>query len=184
MIAEISNVRGRRRPYESGFTLVELGLVILIISLMAAFVVPKLHDTAHEELLSQARRLAIRMRHVREQAMLNGRTFRLLYDLDTHRYWLMSQEESLDSETFVPDDSELGKGINLPDPIGFSDVVLPFAGGKILEGVVFTDFYPDGYVDLTVVHIDNGKEAYTLRMDTFSGAVYLTEGYQDFDFGI
>jgi hypothetical protein len=53
-----------------------------------------------------------------------------------------------------------------------------------MEGVAWTHFYPDGYVDLTVLHMDNGTEAFTLRVDSLTGRVYVTAGYQEFDFSI
>jgi hypothetical protein len=84
----------------------------------------------------------------------------------------------------VEDSGPLGRGVTLPEPVGFLDVVLPLTAGKLQDGVAFTDFYPDGYVDLTVIHLDNGFEAYTLRVEPLTGHVYVTAGYQDFDFSV
>ena len=76
----------------------------------------------------------------------------------------------------------LARGVNLPEPIGFSDIELPMVAGKLYEGVAYTHFYPDGYVDLTVIHLDNGQDVYTLYVDPLTGRVSITAGYQEFDF--
>ena len=171
-------------PHERGYTLVEMGIVIFILALAAGFLVPKLRGTAHQELLSNARRLAVSIRYARQEAILDGRTYRLFYDLQTHRYWLETASDDSDEPQFKKHSGKLGEGIALPEEVGFSDVVLPFAGGIITEGQTYTDFYPNGEMDLTVVHLDNGEEAYTIRLEPLSGAVFLTEGYQNFEFGV
>lgn len=160
-----------------GFTLVEVIIVILILSIAAGFLLPRLQTSAHVELLSHSRRLALTLRHVRQQAILSGRTFRLYYDLGQHRYWVESADESTLEQQFAPAEGKLGQGIPLPEEIAFTDVILPLGGGRIVEGVAFTDFYPDGTMDMTIVHLDNGDEFYTILNEPLSGAVYLSVGY-------
>lgn len=167
---------------ESGFTLIELGLVLLIIGVVLALTIPRFQDRSHAELLSQARRMAVTFRFLRQEAILDGRTYRLNYDLDQQRYFVTQAQNGPGQAAFVPAEGILSHGVTLPAPVAISDVSLPLIAGKLHEGVAYTHFYPDGYVDLTVVHMDNGQEAYTLRVDPLSGRVYVTAGYQDFDF--
>jgi type II secretory pathway pseudopilin PulG len=167
---------------ESGFTLIELGLVLLIIGVVLALTIPRFRDRSHAELLSQVRRMAVTFHFLRQEAILDGRTYRLNYDLDRQRYFVTEAQRGPGETAFVPAEGILSHGVTLPAPVAITDVSLPLIAGKLHEGVVYTHFYPDGYVDLTVVHMDNGREAYTLRVDPLSGRVYLTTGYQDFDF--
>lgn len=167
---------------DRGFTLIELGLVILILGILLGVVVPRFQDRSHAELVSHTRRLAVTFRFLRHQAILDGRTYRLVYDLDTHRYWSAVADESEDEPPSIARGGPLSREVALPDPVGFSDIVFPLTAGKLLEGVGWTHFYPDGYVDLTVLHLDNGEEAYTLRVEPLTGNVYVTAGYQDFVF--
>lgn len=168
-----------------GFTLIEIGLVLLILSIMFALVIPRFGDRSHSDLVANTRRLAVTFRFLRHEAMLNGRTYRLFYDLVEHRYWAgLIHDEGGEAPALIEDSGPLGRGVTLPEPVGFLDVVLPLTAGKLQDGVAFTDFYPDGYVDLTVIHLDNGSEAYTLRVEPLTGNVYVTEGYQDFDFSV
>ncbi len=168
----------------AGFTLIEIGLVILVIGVVLGLIIPRLRDQSHSELVSHARKLAVTIRFLRNEAILSGRTYRLNYDLDQQRYWATSADADTDPESsnFVRESGVLAKGVTLPPPVGISDVTLPLIAGKLQTGIAYTHFYPDGYVDLTILHIDNGQDAYTLRIDSLSGRVYLTAGYQDFDY--
>jgi prepilin-type N-terminal cleavage/methylation domain-containing protein len=174
--------RASRAARDRGFTLVEVGLVILILGIVFGLVVPRFQDRSHAELVSHIRRLAVTFRFLRHQAILDGRTYRLVYNLDEHRYWGALAEEGEGEPLSLASSGTLPREVTLPESVGFSDVVFPLTAGKLFEGVGWTEFYPDGYVDLTVIHMDNGEEAYTLRVEPMTGNVYVTAGYHDFAF--
>ncbi len=164
-----------------GFTLIEMGLVLLIMSVVFALTVPRLFNTSRRELEAQARRLAVVIRHLRNEAILNGKTYRLMYDLDAHRYWVESADQADDFANFVRETGILAHGVALPEPISLTEVVAPYTAGKVSEGLAYTDFFPDGSVDLTLVHLDNGEEIYTLQVEPVSGRVYLAPYYYTLD---
>jgi hypothetical protein len=127
----------------------------------------------------------VTVRFLRSEAILTGRTHRLIYDLAQHRYWAESADESSGQPVFSAATGAAGRGVSLPEPIAFIDIAFPLAGAKVQEGMAFTDFYPDGFVDATVVHLGNaesGLDVFTLRVDPFTGNVYVTDRYQDFDY--
>jgi prepilin-type N-terminal cleavage/methylation domain-containing protein len=167
---------------QGGFTLIEIGVVLLVLGIVLGIVVPRFRDNSHAELVAASRKLALTFRFLRHEAILNGRTYRLNYDIDQQRYWVTSADEIDGGGTFEREEGLLARDIAFTPPIGISDVVLPLVAGKLQEGFAYTHFYPDGYVDLTVVHLDNGREAYTLRVDPLTGRVHVSPGYQDFDF--
>jgi type II secretion system protein H len=171
---------GRARPRASaGFTLIELGLVLLIISVIVALVVPRFRDQSHAELISQTRKLATTFRFLQHEAILNGRVYRLNIDLDQQRYFVTTAEEG-DELNFAQASGILGRNVALPASLQIADVDVPMVTGKVYEGVAFTHFYPDGYVDPTVVHLDNGQQAYTLYVpDGLTGRAYVASGYLD-----
>ncbi len=192
------SARRARTSRQGGFTLIELGLVILILGVMIAIALPRLGNRSYAQLNSETRKLALAYRYLRHAAILNGRNYRLMYDLDNHTYWAEvaevaapelplddgSGELGLDSfaqevpEQFTRDlDGPLNLR-KLPDSIGFSDVELPHSWGKVFEGVVFTMFYPDGFVDISVVHLDNGQDVFTLYVPNgITGQVFVDPGY-------
>ncbi len=189
---------GRKARAQSGFTLIELSLVILILGAMVAIAIPRFGNRAYAQLGSETRKMALAFRYLRHAAILNGRAYRMAYDLDRHTYWAEAgevsapepvddEEDELGSELFAADEQEerftrdtegpLGER-KLPEPIGFSDVNLPLVAGKVFEGVVYTTFYPDGYVDVSVVHLDNGEDVYTLYiLNPITGQVFVEPGY-------
>ncbi|OFV88605.1 MAG: hypothetical protein A3J75_05355 [Acidobacteria bacterium RBG_16_68_9] len=171
--------RGLTRPRSAGFTLIEVSLVLMILGVLLGLMVPRLRDPAHADIVSHARRLAVTLRFVRHEAILNGRTYRLNYDLTDHRYWVTSAESEDDLAEFGREGGILAKAVTLPPPLGFSDVNLPWTAGRVHEGYGFTTFYPDGVVDLTLVHLDNGREAYTLLVDPITGHVSVAAGYHE-----
>src|SRR5262245_50210329 len=77
----------RRRSWrrQGGFTLIEIGLVLLIISVIVALVVPRFRDQSQAELISQTREMATTFRFVQQEAILNGGVYRLDFDLDRQR---------------------------------------------------------------------------------------------------
>ncbi len=181
---------------QAGFTLIELGLVILIIGVMLAIAIPRLGNRSYAELGSETRKIALAFRYLRHAAILNGRQYRLVYDLDQQVYWAEVGEadvpppegeeaegesdyfEEIPEERFSMDTDGPIEKRRLPEPIGFSDVNLPEVAGRLFEGIVWTTFYPDGYVDVSVVHLDNGQDAYTLYvLNGITGKVFVDPGY-------
>lgn len=162
----------------AGFTLLELTLVLLILAVVLGIVVPRLRDTDRARLESEVRKLAVTLRYLRQAAILNGRTYRLNYGIDDGRYWVTSADGDDSLGSFQPD-SEIMRPVVLSSPVGFSDLVLPDTIGMVQEGSGFTDFYPDGWVDLTLLHLDNGQESYTLFVDSLTGHVSIAAGYHE-----
>jgi len=190
---------GRGRG-QAGFTLIELSLVILIIGVMLAITVPRIGNRAYAQLGSETRKLALAFRYLRHAAILTGRSYRLVYDIDQQKYWpevgqVATPPSAADDGVAADDFSSSGGDVvpeerftidregplevrKLPEPIGFSDVNLPLVAGKVFEGVVWTTFYPDGYVDLSIVHLDNGQDVYTLYLlNSITGKVFIEPGY-------
>ena len=180
---KIQNSKLKTRP-QAGFTLIELSLVLLLLAIAIAFVAPRLRDPSSQELQSHAHRLRTTIRFLRSEAVLNGRVYTLNYDLDQQRYWITS--ENTDGAAAVGGDAKdelgiLAKPVALPNTVAFSDIV--FEGvGKLNQGQMFTRFFPDGFVEPTVVHMDNGKQAVTLIAMPYTGEVKQYEGYRDFEF--
>lgn len=171
------------RHSEGGFTLIEIGIVLLIIGIALGFIIPRLRDRSYAELQSGARRLAATLRFVRDEAVLKGRVYELMIDLDQQAYFVSSSAVRGEDVTgFARESGPLARGVTLAPPVGIADVILPAAGGKLLDGQVPIYFYPDGTADLAVIHVHNGTDAYTLRTVPLTGLVYLVAGYVPFDF--
>lgn len=166
-----------RRRREGGFTLIEIGLVLLIIATVVALVVPRFRDQSLAELQTQTRKLAATFRFLREEAILNGRVYRLNFDLDQQRYFVTEADLN---ESFVATSGVLGRDVIMPSTVQIADVDTPLSGGKLYEGVALAHFFPDGFVEPTVVHLQNGQEFYTLYVaNGLSGRAHVAAGYID-----
>jgi prepilin-type N-terminal cleavage/methylation domain-containing protein len=165
------------RSDAAGFTLLELTLVLVILAIMLTVIVPRLRNTDRARLESQVRKLAVMARFLRHEAILNGRTYRLNYSVDEASYWVTSADGDDDSGTFVAEEGMLARPVVLPEPVAFADLVLPDTFGQIQEGAGFTDFYPDGYVDCTLLHVGNGQDVYSIYIDSMTGHVSVAVGY-------
>lgn len=93
----------RREVRQSGFTLIELMVVIVVISILAGAVVPMFGSSRSDaQLRAAARDLISALRLARSEAVASGRPHRLCLESDTQTYWIESWNE----------DQEIG-------PIGF-----------------------------------------------------------------
>ena len=167
----------RDSPSQAGFTLLEITLVIVIISVVITIVMPRLRDTGKAEMQAQAHRLQMVFRLLRSEAVLNGAAYRLNYDLDRERYWVTPDEAGSDLADFARSFGSLGRGTQIQDPVEIMDIDLPTLAGKIGQGQIFTVFYPDGSIDPTIIHIGDGKMAYTLYVNPMSGRLVFVDTY-------
>jgi len=163
----------------AGFTLLELAIVLLVVAIAASFVIPRLRSTDDAALAASASRLATTVRLLYEEAAFRHVPIRLNLDLDKHTYWVTVWSQDPERPEFVPDTTLLAQPVRLPDAVAFLDVVLP-AFGTATDGVVFAQFWPEGYADPLVVHLKNRQGAYaTLALDPLTGRTRVGDGRID-----
>src|SRR5688572_32566866 len=124
----------RRSDAASGFTLIELAIVLLILGIAASFLVPRLRDPEHAQLEATAARLATTARYLYEEAAYRRVPMRLNLDLDGQRWFVTVLGGDPDDPEFVPAESPLARPVTLPNAVTFRDVVLP-AVGTVNEGI-------------------------------------------------
>lgn len=177
MPTSATSTSNERRRREGGFTLIEIGLVLLIIATVVALVVPRFRDQSRAELQAQTRKLAATFRFLQEEAILNGRVYRLNFDLDQQRYFVTAADADL---AFAPTSGILARDVTLPSTVQIADVDTPQSAGKLYEGVALAHFFPDGFVEPTAVHLQNGQEFYTLYVaNGLTGRAHVAAGYID-----
>lgn len=163
----------------SGFTLLELSLVLFIIGLLVTVLVPRLGGLNRARLETSAQRLAALVRYLNGEAAFRGHIYRIRYDLDQHRYAVQVLTPSQETKTFVADESPLSLPVQLPASITFADIRVPSVG-QVSSGYVFTHFYPQGYTDPTVIHLrDQQSQVMTVMIPPITGEATVYEGYVD-----
>ena len=156
----------------SGFTLVELAVVLVILAVILGLVLPEASSFFfRSDLKASSRKLAGAVAYARSQAMLEGRIWEITLDLDTDSFWAaaVKEEDSPDQKTV--------KKRTLAGEVRFIDVKkLPDENKR--AGRVVLHFHPKGLVEPAVIHLAGpGKQIRTLFVKPFNGRLVVREGY-------
>lgn len=85
--------RGRARARSlPGFTLLEIGIALVILGLMLAIAVPSINAISGAELKKTTGMLQGLMRDTYSRAALSGNTHRVVFDLEVGSYWIEATE--------------------------------------------------------------------------------------------
>lgn len=166
----------RDRAATAGFTLIELAVVIFIIGLTLALVTPHVGGLRGTRLKSEVRRLAGRIAYIGERATANKLVMRLTFDLDNNRYFVSELDPYAAMPTFVPDSQPGAAPIRLPNDVFLRDVTVENIG-TLNRGMISANFYPEGWVDATLIHLgDEWGDIFTLAIDPLTGRVAIWRG--------
>ena len=170
--------RGRRENCsERGLTLIELSAVLLILAVLLAFVTPKLRDVTEYRIKRTSRRLASTIKYLFDGAVIRHTYYRLNYDLKRGEYWVTYLDEA---RQFAQDTSILSSRVRLPGTVHFEDIVTQHRG-KVYEGETFTQFFPHGWAEETIIHLgDNRGRHYSLLIMPLTGRVRIYDRYVEF----
>lgn len=92
----------RRPRSHSGFTLLEILVVLVIVALMAGMSIRGLRALAKSDLRTSTSRLSGAMRYLFDRASTTGKYHRLVIDVDEGRYWA----EVSDDRFYIPREPE------------------------------------------------------------------------------
>lgn len=160
----------------AGFTLVELVVVMVLISLFMVFSIPLFSNIGTSSLGTSARRLSGTIKYLFNESAMSGLEYRLVYDLDQGLY----RAQILEANGEQVDAPDQGRQAALKGDVRFMDLQLP-GRGKFTMGQITTRIHPSGWVEETIIHLDDGAgEMLTLRVSPLTGTTEVFDGYREF----
>ena len=164
---------------QDGLSLVELSIVILLLSFLLLLSIPRFGAVLVGQRLNSTGHLITGMvRHLYDQSTAKKRVYRLNYQINDGEIWVAFPN---DEGEFIEDQSStFTRRRKLPTGIQFEDVVT--AAEKVKEGQAYTQFFPSGLVDRTIVHLraDDGSQLSVL-IHPLSGRVTIEPGYRELE---
>ncbi len=169
-----SGVRGQENRIHSGFTLIELAVVIVVLGIMIAFVIPRLGEIGEANLKRSTRHLTGMVRFLRDDAQAKKTVYRLRFDIQGGHYWAEALTATSEkTEEFKRLQSVMVNEGSLSGQTTFKDVK---TGSHPDDPYIL--FTPDGWVEKSFIHLldGDGKE-FTLLVRPLTGDTELREGY-------
>lgn len=187
----------------SGFTLIEVLVVLAIVSAITAVIVRQTRDTRSKARVTM-RQLSVLTKQLHSMARYQGKTFRLAIQIDKkkgHQFWvesgypkklLKSQDQIEDEEKgfkkegaegapapdFAQDPTILKNKIELPNGLFFEDVEVKRLKEKVTEGMAYITFFPQGLSEEAAIHLTDGKNAqWTIMVHALTGQGKLFAKY-------
>jgi type II secretion system protein H len=153
-----SQARGVRRRHESGFTLIELIIVLTILGVLAAAVVPLFRASTEKMREERAMRdLYASLKFAQERSISEMTEYRLYLDTKGNRYWTARLANETDGKKTFTEITEPSNDVTvLPDGVTLTK---PKARQDRKLDASYVAFYPNGACDVASITLErkNGK---------------------------
>jgi len=191
-------------PASRGFTLLELMVVMVVLTMVTAFAMPGLRSSLFsDQLKATARKLVGLVVETGQEAVSSQAAQTLHFDLENNQVWVSSEKKAVkgknpdsiwdetpvwdqkpvwDSDaTGPPEDTEKRRILTIPDSVKVVDIT-SVAAGKRATGATVIRFSTKGYVDKTLIHLrdDEGRDM-TLILSPFLAVTKIVDSYVDID---
>ncbi len=160
----------------SGFTLIELIVVIVIMSIMLVFAAPQFSGFIFPDDTNKiVRWIIVKTKLLRNKAVQDQKNYIVNADIDNNRLWVT--DESMVTEEELKKASEAS--FNLSENVNLLDVEFP-GRGRLMQGTAEIVFYKKGYSDQAIIHIaGSDDQKISLFLKAFLPSVTVVEDYAE-----
>jgi type II secretion system protein H len=165
---------------KKAFTLIELIVVIVLVTVLAGMIAPRLWGAGRgASLRSAAKRVFVAAQYARDYAATRRRICRLILDPKTGRFQLIAQvNPEHRPDEYKPIEGGPGRAGHLEKPLRFAEIrvepTVPRENNETKNNEI--TFYPSGRCDAAVVQITDGRETYSLEVFPSRGRCRLSQG--------
>lgn len=173
-IGSMANSKGFRYPGAGGFTLLEILVVIVIISIVISFASMSF-DTDPEKLDHEGKRLIALMKLASEEAIMNSREYRVVFTADSYAFAKLAGGEWRKFADGVFRARELPGEFSLDLTLGNEPVKLDMDNGEKSKSPAAIMFLSSGEVTPfeLVIRNSSGKE---ITISNQSGLIEVASG--------
>lgn len=173
--SHIPSVINNQYKNPPGFTLLELIIVCLLITVSLAFSVPRLRQTlVIDQLAASSRKVIALIKEVRQLAAQEQQPYLIYFDLDRNKIWYQQDipESKGEKEPGSPQPT-----IELPPSVHFQDILIGSAEKKS-SGEVTLWINKQGYMEQTILHLaDEQDNIISLVLSPFLSTIKAYDSY-------
>lgn len=159
-----------------GFTLIEIAVVILLISIMLLVAVPRLPDSPLTDQTRKTKRWVIlKVQDLKERAVRDQKTYTLHVGIDSKRLWITSDDMSEESKEQAEKNA-----LKLDEDLKVLDVEYP-GDQRVESGRADIAFFAKGYSDRAIIHMADMDTRFSFHIEPFLSNVKLYDAYTGFE---
>ena len=161
----------------SGFTLIEIIVVISLISMTLFLAIPRFQQSlAFDDMDESLRWLITNAGALRQKAVQDQIDYTLHIDMDAGKVWI-SAASMTDQQILTA----MEEAVGFPNNVRVVDVEFPNIG-KASSGTVDILFYKGGYSDKVLLHIETaGRDQTTLLIEPFLTQIQSYDTFIEFE---
>ena len=163
---------------KSGYTLIELIVVIILLGLMFGLVVPKFRQAVLSDSLdATSLRIIGLIEDLRERAVSDQISYVLHFDIRGRKLWAFATDATAEEQEIARE-----RAYQLPADVIIEDI-WSWSRGKIYDDATI-QFSKKGYIEQSMIHLqsEDGRQL-SLELTPFLGSIKIHDGYVDFDRG-